>query len=446
MPAGHNARPLASAMLIVGLALAFVGCDPPGSPDSGHTTTEPATEWPGWGGAGADFRAPVHGITDTWEPDGPIQLWSRSLGAGYSGIVVSGHVLYTMYRDGGDDVVIAMRADDGSTIWEHRYDGPTRPDNVTQFGEGPNATPFLAGGRLFTLGYAGKLHALDAGSGEVLWVVDLIEELGGDVLEFGYSASPMVFDDKLVVLVGGDRQAVIALDPTDGSAIWSSAPGSVSYATPTMIDVEGHRQLVYFSVDEVIGLDLDSGRRLWSHPCANQYSNHAAGMTWRDGNILWVSTQLDGGTRALRLAREGEEVAVEELWFNGKISVHFWNSLHQDSHVYASIGSGILAGIDAATGEIVWREPGFKQANFIDLGDRALVLDADGMLSLARLSPNGIDLLAQARIVDGTTWTAPTVVGTRMYLRDRESIRAVELGEEHYEAADPSDPASRKLE
>jgi hypothetical protein len=189
-------------------------------------------------------------------------------------------------------------------------------------------------------------------------------------------------------------------------------------------------QLIYFSADEIIGLNAGNGVRLWSFPVVNQYRNNATPPLWGDDGLLWVATQLDGGTRALRLTREGEATKVGEVWSSNQLSVHFWNTLRLGDHVYASIGSNasILAGVDVRTGETLWRERGFEQVNFVHAEEVTVMLDANGQLALPRLSPGGIEVLAWTELVEGPAWTAPTLVGTRLYLRNKPSILAVDLG------------------
>jgi outer membrane protein assembly factor BamB len=392
--------------------------------------SQEAASWPRWGGPAGDFTVEVDGLADTWPVEGPPQLWSRPLGGGYSAIAADRGMLFTMYRDGDDDVAIALRADDGSEVWSHRYAAPTREANQTQFGSGPNATPLVLDDRVVTLGYTGWLHCLNRETGEVLWSHELIRDFNGEVLDFGYSASPVLHDGNVIVLVGGDKQGAVAFDPSNGDIVWAGEPGSVSYATPIAIDVDGQPQIVYFSADEIIGLDAASGATQWRFPVVNQYRNNATDPHWGDDGLLWVATQLDGGTRALRLSRDGEATNVEEAWSSTKMSIHYWNALRLGDHVYASIGGqgSILAGIDMTKGEILWRERGFEKLNFVHAGDRTILLDAEGQLALARLSPEGVELLAQVDLLDEPTWTVPTLVGTTLYLRDQKSIRALDLG------------------
>jgi len=438
-----NTRPWWAAGLPFA-ALALLGCTTIAEEKTPvaekSSMTRPGESWPQWGGVRGDFKVNAVGLAESWPIDGPPEIWKRPLGDGFSGIVADSGVLFTAYRVGSDEIVVAMNAADGLTIWEHRYPAPARDGNVVQFGKGPNATPLLLDDRIVTLGFTGVLHCLARETGKVLWSHDLIEDLEGEVLDFGYAASPILYDGKVIVLVGGKRHGAVALDPADGSIAWKGTPSSVSYATPIVIDVGGQIQLLYFSADEIIGLEADTGRKLWSFPVVNQYRNNATGPLWGDDNLLWVATQLDGGTRGLRLTRAGDETRVEKVWSTNKISIHFWNALRIGDHVFASIGSNasVFAAVDIRTGEILWRQRGFEQANLVLAGERTILLDAKGHLALTDLTPEGMTVRSEARITEGPTWTVPTLSGTTLYVRDKETLRALDLG------ARPDEPGQEK--
>ena len=429
-------RKLSAIAILIAFSVACSGHDQeptesvekPAAAPVEHATS--ADRWPGFGGPDGNFRIEAPPLASSWPAAGPPLLWERELGAGYSAIAADGGLLFTMYREEDQDVAIAIDAADGTTRWKQAYEAKTREQNVTQFGEGPHASPLIVEDRVITLGYTGLLHCFSAADGTLIWKHDLVQEFGAQVLEFGSSASPILVEGAVVVLIGGDEVGAMAFSPADGAEIWRSAATSVSYATPIVIDVDGQSQLLYFSADAIIGLAAGTGATLWSSPVINQYLNNCSPPQWGEDGLLWVATQLDGGARALRLSRTDEGTAVEEVWANSKLSIHYWNSLRLGSHVYASIGSNasILVAVDMSNGEVLWKERGFEQVNFVHTGEISLLLDANGQLALARLSPEGLTILAQTEILEGPMWTAPTLVGTQLYVRNKKSIAALELG------------------
>lgn len=436
----YDRHPSRRAGIAVG-ALAIAGC----LALTAHLSAQAAaSDWPQWGGPQRNFMSPSTGLAETWPAGGPPVLWSRPLGLGHSAIVTRGGLLYTLYRPGKlvsrtgpwtpEEVVIALDAKSGKTVWEHRY--PSEPFDFSQ-GPGPHSTPLVAGERVFATGTNKQVHALDARTGKLLWVRDLVKELGAPprlirpAVKAGYAVSPLAYRDTIILQAGGAGQAVIALRQSDGSLAWKSGDFLVSEASPLLIDVNGQTQAVIFAAQAVYGLDPATGRILWSHPHDTNGDMNNSTPVWGPDNVLVVSSGYDQGTRALRLTRQGDATRVEELWFTNRLKVMFANVLRLGDHLYAShgdFGPSVTTAVNVATGQVVWQERGFGRSSFVHAEGKTIVMDEDGDLALVRLTPQGMTVLAQAHIFDSVSWTAPTLVGTTLYARDREKIVALNLG------------------
>lgn len=389
-------------------------------------------EWPQWGGPRRDFKVTSGILAENWPPGGPKVLWERELGPGYSAIAAVRGRLYTSYRDGDDEVIVALDAKSGQTIWEHKYKAPTLEGQVLDFGKGPNASPLVLDNRVITVGFTGKMHCLSLDDGKPIWSRDLVKDFNGKAQEFGYSSSPLLYKGNVITLVGGDKHGVVAFNPKDGSLVWGSEPHDISYASPKIITVSGWDQIVFFSSEAVIGLDALTGKKLWDHPVVNEFKNNATDAIWDESkNLLWAATQIDGATRALKLTRLGDTMSVEQVWFNPKVQVFHWNAVQVGDYVYGSIGGQIthLAAVDIRTGEVKWKERGYQKALCVFADGKLISLDENGMLRLARVSPRGVDALGSHQLTEKVSWTAPTLVGTTLYVRDTKRIMALELGE-----------------
>jgi outer membrane protein assembly factor BamB len=403
-----------------------------------------AGDWHQWGGPQRNFMSDARGLADSWPAAGPPVLWSRPLGLGHSGIVTAGDLLFTLYRPGklvsrtgpweAEEVVIALDAKTGKTVWEHRY--ASEPFDFSQ-GPGPHSTPLVVGNRLFATGTNKQVHALDTKSGKLLWTRDLVKDLGAPprlirpAVKAGYAVSPLAYRDTIILQAGGSGQAVIALRQSDGSVAWKSGDFLVSESSPILIDVSGQTQVVVFAAQAVYGLDPGDGRILWSHPHDTNGDMNNSTPIWGPDNVLLISSGYDQGTRALRLTRDGNATKVEELWFSNRLKVMFANALRLGDYLYAShgdFGPAVTTAVNVKTGEVVWQERGFGRSSFVYADGKAIVMDEDGDLALVRLGPDGMKTLAQARIFNTVSWTAPALVGTTLFARDREKIVALNLG------------------
>lgn len=368
------------------------------------------------------------GIAAEWPPEGPQILWKRELGPGYSGIVAGNDRLFTMYRSGRAEVVVGLDAGTGETIWEYRYESTPVEGQDTEYGSGPNARPLLADGRLYTIGFAGVMHGLDAATGAVLWSHDLWGELGGTIVELGYSASPVKFRDTIIALVGGAGRGAIAFDSHDGHEVWRNLDVESSYSTPAIMTIHGEAQLVAFTATEVIGADPVSGELLWRYAIRNQYPQNICSPIQIDDDLVFVST-LEAGSRGLKLVND-KPFRVEEQWSSRRVQCFYGAYVRMGDTIYGSSGysaAPLMAAIDARTGELVWRVRGFALSHLLAIAGRLLLLDDDGKLTLATPGPAGLDVHGEARILSSPALTPPTLVGTVLYARDARDIVALDL-------------------
>jgi hypothetical protein len=152
---------------------------------------------------------------------------------------------------------------------------------------------------------------------------------------------------------------------------------------------------------------------------------------WGGDNLLFFSSSYGNGSRVLRLTREGEKTRVEEVWHNGRVRVHFGSVVRIGDTVYASSGHdgpAPLTAVDVPTGRILWQSREFAKANFVWADGRLILVDQDGHLGLATPTPEGLTVHAKVLMLSPNAWTLPTLVGTRLYARDRKVIMALDAG------------------
>jgi outer membrane protein assembly factor BamB len=388
------------------------------------------TDWPWWGGPRWDWKPQTPALADTWPEGGPPAVWRRPLGEGYSAISVLDGSLYTMFRNGERETVIALSAATGDTLWEFTYDAPTAGWTFDR-GAGPHATPAVTADRVFAIGSTGVFNALDRKTGKQLWSHDLVKELEGGVRHRGYSSSPLLHQDLVIAVVGGKGGTVVAFEQSDGAAAWRAGADDSSYSSPIFIDLGGQRQLVIFAATRILGVDPATGSELWSHPHLTRNAFNISTPLWSaDDGILFMSSAYDGGGRAIQLTKKGDATEVKELWFSNQVRVHFGTAIRLGDVVYASsgdFGPAPLTAVDVHTGEVLWRDRTFAKHSLLYADGMAILLDEDGALGLVELAREGMTVRSRAQVFDSLSWTVPTLVGSRLYLRDRTEITALDL-------------------
>lgn len=393
--------------------------------------------WPQWGGARRDFKPDAKGLAARWPAGGPRKLWQRPLGDGHSSIVSDGAHLYTMYRKGEREFVVALDSQSGRTVWEHAYDAPLLPKMDATYGFGPHSTPLLTGELICSVGMTAKLLCLNRATGKRVWGHDLWNDFDGSRINVGYSSSPIAHKETIIVQVGGAGHSLMAFDRRDGRVRWQAQSFRNSSSSPIIINVEGQTQLVAFMHNEVVGLDPDTGALLWRHPVSAEWNFHFNISTpvWSvEDNLLFVSAAYGMGGRVLQLTRAGGKTAttteVRELWQSERTRVHKENAIRVGDVIYAStghLGPAFFTAIDVKTGRVLWQERGFSHASFLYADGKFIILDEDGTLGLATPTPTGLNVHARVELLSGTSWTVPTLVGTTLYLRDRRNIMALRL-------------------
>jgi len=389
-----------------------------------------AQDWLQWGGPGRNFISESKGLADSWPASGPRRLWDRTLGEGHSCILVEKGKLYTMYRKGEQEVIVALEADSGKTIWEYSYDAPTKGMDFSE-GFGPHSTPLISGDVLYAVGALGSFHAVDKGTGKVLWSHELWRQMGGRKLDRGYACSPIEFKNTIILQVGGPGQAVVAFNKNDGSIAWKKQDFTVSFSSPLLIDVDGQPQLVVFAAEQIVGIDPNNGDLFWSYPHKTDYGLNISTPVWCDGNLLFCSSAYNSGSRVIRLTRKDGKTTAEEVWFNNKVRVHIGTIVRIGDYVYCAsgdFGPSFFSAVSVKTGEVAWRERSFARASSLYADGKLILLDEDGTLVLATVSPQSLKVIAKTQLLQHRAWTVPTLSGTRLYVRDRKTIMAVDLG------------------
>jgi len=398
------------------------------------------SDWPQWGGPNRDFIITAPKLAESWPEGGPPTLWRRQLGEGYSSITVMNGQLFTMYRTGESEVAVSVDGKTGKTLWENTYSAPVdRLDR--QYGPGPHATPLVVDNQIFTIGATGVLLAMNAKNGKTMWQQQLLTEFDGkrsdpipfenQVLLRGYASSPIAYKKTIIVTTGGELHSVRAYDRQSGALIWNNGDFSNnSHASPLLIEVDGTEQLIAFMTEKIVGLDPASGDLLWEHPHKTPYGMNITTPVWGQDNLLFYSSAYGTGSKGLRLTTNSTKAEAREVWANKKMRIHFSNAVRIGDTVYGSsgdFGTVLFTAISAKTGEILWRSREIGRATLLYADNKLIFLDENGTLGLASILAGGVKIHSKVQVLSSDAWTPPTLVGNRLYLRDRTSLMALEL-------------------
>jgi outer membrane protein assembly factor BamB len=382
---------------------------------------ETGADWPGFRGAERDgiARGGVRIATD-WKAQPPVELWRRPIGPGWSSFAVGGDRLYTQEQRGEHEVVACYSVTSGEPLWIHRDAARFYESNG---GAGPRGTPALSGGRVYTLGATGILNALKADDGSVVWTRNAAADTKTKTPGWGYSGSPLVIDDLVVVAAGG---TLAAYNRDTGEPRWFGPKADCCYSSPQRVTLGGVTQIVLMNGPGAVGVAPADGRVLW------QYSLPTGGRIVQpaltaDGDLLLAQGE---GADLYRVAvAQGEGGwKVEERWTSDGLKPYFSDFVVHKGHAYG-FDNGEIACIDLKDGAHRWDGGSYGSGQLVLLPEQdvLLVVSEQGELALVGATPERFAELARFPAIKGKTWNHPVVAGVRLLVRNGEEMAAFRL-------------------
>lgn len=388
------------------------------------------------------------------------------MGSGWSSPVVSAGRVFVTDRQDDRERAVAFDASSGKELWQRADPVDFDPHQVgARHGNGPKSTPAVDDGKVYSLGIAGRLQCLDAGSGKRIWevnfpakygtrerlaggrayvkgtdsvIVPVAKEEGAPVPLFGYTGSVLVAGGLVISPVGGENAGTImAFDAKTGKEVWRALNDEVSYSSPLAAKLAGIEQVVVMTGPEVVGLELKTGRKLWSSPFQIQYNESISTPAVADPYV--VVTGDGRPLTAFKISRRGEGCSLDVAWQNRDLSSYLSSMLIHDGHVYGMNNEGEFACVRLSDGKTVWIDgrhgyyctPLLADGQLLCLNQKGelLVLAATpkSFQPLATIAPKSFPPLTTIKLTERATWTSPALVGKWLYVRAQERLLAFEL-------------------
>jgi outer membrane protein assembly factor BamB len=409
--------------------------DAPATATKGPATDPSATGdsrtrgyWPDFRGPNRDGRYVETPIRTNWPRQGLPQLWKQPIGAGYASFVVADGRAFTIEQRRAQEVVAAYDVEDGRELWTNGWEGEFQE---TMGGDGPRATPTYHEGRIYALGALGELRILEVRTGKLIWRRNILTDNNARNLDWGMSASPLIVDDKVIVLPGGPQgQSVAAYNKITGEPIWKTLDDPQAYTSPMLVTLGGVRQILVVSGQRAMGLAVEDGRLLWEYPWTTYMSINVAQpllMKSAQGNDrVFLSASYGTGAALFELTRAGDKLEARTVWENQRMKNRFSSSVLHNGYIYG-LDESILACLDAATGEQKWKGGRYGYGQIMLAGDHLIVLTEDGELVLVKATPERHEEMARFSAIEGKTWNHPVIAGGRLLVRNLQEMAAFDI-------------------
>jgi len=379
-------------------------------------------EWPGFRGTGRDGIIRGVRIEANWDQSPPVKLWQRRIGPGWSSFAVRGDLCYTQEQRGDDEIVDCYKVSTGEPVWRHR-------DHVrfweSNGGAGPRATPTIAGARIYTFGATGVLNALDAASGSVVWSRNVASESDTKVPMWGFSSSPLVEGDVVIVAAAGK---LVGYDITTGKLRWLGPAHGGGYSSPHRAVIDGVTQILLLSAAGATSVAPSTGAVLWEHAWDGMTIVQPALVS--GGDVLISTTASAGGlgTRRLAVSHGAGGWNVQERWTSNGLKPYFNDMVVHKGHAFGFDGS-ILSCIDLEDGQRKWKGGRYGNGQLVLLADQdlLLVISEEGELALVGATPDGFKEISRFKAIEGKTWNHPVLIGDELLVRNGEEMAAFRL-------------------
>lgn len=392
--------------------------------------TKGDADWPNWRGTDFEGKSATKGIKKDWT-GGLEKLWQVSYlcqdksTASWSAPVVQGNRLIVPGRDEKNDLVFCINADNGELMWSGSYEAPAE----TSHGPGSRATPFINEDRVYTFGRSGDLVCWQLADGKLLWRKN-VKDSGGTEPQWGYSTTPLVLDNKVIVQ-GGGNSLVVAYDKLTGDFLWKAMVGEAGYAAVISINIDNVVKLLVYHGKGLSCLNASDGSVLWTVPWPTEYYvNATTPIVYKD--MIFHTSGYKMGCETIKVTKNGYSV----LWKNNEIEAQHSDPVLIDGYIYGYSGEsmrnvGLFKCLELSTGKAMWSTNLIGQGTSTFVDGHLICLDVKGNLFLLNPDPSGFKKVGELKSaisdVKNPAWTGPVVANGKLYLRYLQQLVCYKL-------------------
>lgn len=379
-------------------------------------------DWPRFRGPNADGIAPITGINKDWQARAPKELWRVPLGDnGSAGVSVAGGLLYIVDHQGGEDVIRALKIDDGKEAWRFAYADTSK----ATFGFS-RSTPTVDGGQVFTWSRKGVAHCLNAQTGALVWAFDAVAKLGAEQPKWNFANSVLIDGEAAIICPGSKQAGVAALNRATGALLWKGGgKEKTGYATPVVFGQGAAKQYLIATGVSLIGVEAATGQQMWTHPWTTKHGVNAAAPLITEAGVF-ITSNYDWGCAMLQV----DGASVRQLYANKVIMSHMTTPIFIDGRIYATSDKDSLVCMEAKSGKELWRTKGWGKGGLVAVDGCLIVQDEkSGKVGLVAVDATAYRELGRIQAFPNVKecWTSPVVAQGRLFVRNHAELACYDL-------------------
>ena len=385
------------------------------------TLTVFGADWPQWRGTDRDGISKETGLLATWPADGPAVVWKTAgLGEGYSSLAIAAGRIFTQGQHGKQEFIAAFDVKTGKKRWET----PTSSAGYrNDRGDGPRGTPTVDGDRLYAMTGDGVLVCLETATGKTAWWHNVAKEYGGSVPQWGFSESPLLDSDRIIVMPGGRGASIVSLHKRDGSLEWKSGSDHAGYSSAIVANVAGVKTVLALSAEGAMGVQEDNGELLWHYTKVSNRTANIATPIYSDGSVF-LSSAYGTGCALLKLGPR----TMSEVYFSGDMKNHYSTSVMVDGYLNG-YNESILTAMQFSTGKVVWKNRSVGKGSVTYADKKLYLLGEEGWIGLADATPDAYREISRFNASKGSlpAWSPLVISDGQLYYRDQDGLTAYDI-------------------
>jgi outer membrane protein assembly factor BamB len=393
------------------------------------------SDWPQWQGANRDGKSAERGFLKTWPAEGLKLVWKAgNLGEGYAGVSVVGNRLYVMGGLSDVNTILAINTEDGAILWSTKFGVAGALGNVSSGNTfpGPRSTPTVDGDSLYGVDHRGLFICVASNDGKIKWKKHFVDDLGGTVPKWGFSESPLVDGNQVVVTPGGPKGAIVALNKQTGDVIWQSKEftDEAHYSSIVAAEIGGVQQYVQLTSESLVGISSKDGSVLWKAARAGRVAVIPTPIV--EGNYVYVTSGYEAGCNLFKVTLNDGKFAAEQVYKNRNMINHHGGVVKVGDYLYGYSDSKGLVCQNFLTGDIVWGERDRVKKGAVSYADGMLYFreEQSGDMVLIEADPKGYSEKGRFKQPDRAkemAWPHPVLAAGKLYLRDQNALLCYDL-------------------
>jgi outer membrane protein assembly factor BamB len=379
-----------------------------------------AQDWPQWRGINRESKVTGFKAPATWPADLK-QEWKVSVGSGDATPVLSGNKLYLNTRQADQEVILCLDASTGKELWRDSYPSIAVTGPSASQHPGPRGTPAISNGKIVTFGAAGIISCLETETGKLVWRK---ENPSNAFPAFFTGASPLITDGLCILPIGKkDDGQVVAWDLNTGNEKWKWSGEGPSYSSPSVLNLDGRKQVILFTENNLIALNIADGKLLWQVPTTVQQRYYNCVSPYIDGQTIYLTGQ-GNGMKAIKIEKSGNEYIPKEVWSNTETGAKWNTPVLKDGFIYGFTDQKRIYCLNAATGKTAWIDNAVNSdfSTIVDCGSVIIGLTSTDNLIIFKPDPAAYNEIKRYKVSETSIYTYPIIAGDKIYIKDAETL------------------------